>query len=300
MIITLTGANGFLGKYIYSSIKSLYEVYTLGRKSSKINCDLSKNIPNLPLSNLIIHAAGKAHNKQNTSDEIQRFYDDNVIGTTNLLKGIEAVGLPAYFVFISSVSVYGLSEGNLITEDHPLLAKDTYGLTKIKAEAIIQEWCLKNDVKCTILRLPLILGIDPPGNLRAMIKGIKGGYYFNIGGGEQKKSMVLAEDVAKFICKVCEIGGVYNLTDGCHPSFVELSNYISFRLGKGKTFNLPIWLAKILARCGDFLGERSPFDSNKLKKITSDLTFDDSKAREAFGWDPSPVLEGFKISGTNL
>jgi hypothetical protein len=30
-------------------------------------------------------------------------------------------------------------------------------------------------------------------------------------------------------------------------------------------------------------------------KITSTLTFDDSKARNAFGWKPTPVLEGFKI-----
>jgi nucleoside-diphosphate-sugar epimerase len=132
-----------------------------------------------------------------------------------------------------------------------------------------------------------------------MIKGIIGGYYFNIGGRKYKRSMVLAEDVAKFICKACEIGGVYNLTDGCHPSFVELSNYISFRLGKGNAINLPLWLAKILAICGDFLGDKSPFDSIKLKKITSDLTFDDSKAREAFGWDPTPVLEGFNIFDIN-
>jgi hypothetical protein len=32
-----------------------------------------------------------------------------------------------------------------------------------------------------------------------------------------------------------------------------------------------------------------------LSKITSTLTFDDSKARMTFGWNPSPVLESFKI-----
>ena len=31
-------------------------------------------------------------------------------------------------------------------------------------------------------------------------------------------------------------------------------------------------------------------------KITSDLTFDDTKAREVFGWNPTPVLEGFKLN----
>jgi hypothetical protein len=47
---------------------------------------------------------------------------------------------------------------------------------------------------------------------------------------------------------------------------------------------------------GDLLGNNSPVNSNKFKKIISDLTFDDSRAREAFGWNPTPVLEGFKFS----
>ena len=35
--------------------------------------------------------------------------------------------------------------------------------------------------------------------------------------------------------------------------------------------------------------------TNKLLKITSTLTFDDSKARMSFDWKPTPVLEGFKL-----
>jgi hypothetical protein len=32
-----------------------------------------------------------------------------------------------------------------------------------------------------------------------------------------------------------------------------------------------------------------------LSKITSTLTFDDSKARIAFGWNPNPVIENLKL-----
>lgn len=45
----------------------------------------------------------------------------------------------------------------------------------------------QHNVVCTILRLPLLVGTNPPGNLGAMIKGIARGYYFNIGGGKSKK-----------------------------------------------------------------------------------------------------------------
>jgi hypothetical protein len=59
---------------------------------------------------------------------------------------------------------------------------------------------------------------------------------------------------------------------------------------------MPLFIANVLAKTGDILGNPFPINSNKLLKITSTLTFDDSKARVAFGWDPTPVLEGFKIN----
>jgi nucleoside-diphosphate-sugar epimerase len=60
--------------------------------------------------------------------------------------------------------------------------------------------------------------------------------------------------------------------------------------------NMPFWFAMLVAKFGDLLGNKVPLNTNKLKKITSDLTFDDNKARAAFGWEPTPVLEGFKIN----
>ena len=52
--------------------------------------------------------------------------------------------------------------------------------------------------------------------------------------------------------------------------------------------------AKIIGSIGDLLGNKAPLNTLKLKKITSDLTFDDSKARENLGWNPEKVLEYFK------
>ncbi|MBF7090638.1 NAD-dependent epimerase/dehydratase family protein [Flavobacterium sp. ALJ2] len=290
-MILLTGANGFLGKIILQN--SNEKIYTLGRFGDlDISVDLSKNIPILPKVDIVIHSAGKAHSIPKTDSEKKGFHDVNVLGTSNLLKGLEKSGLPKQFVFISSVSVYGQESGNNICEEHALLAKDPYGLSKIEAEQLVKNWCDKNQVTCSILRLPLLVGKKPPGNLGAMIKAINKGYYFNIGGGTAKKSMVLAKDVACFILTVAPIGGIYNLTDGLHPSFSELSLAIS--KNKIKQFNLPIYAAKIMGLVGDFLGDRVPINSFKIKKITSDLTFDDSKARKLLNWKPQSILEFLK------
>lgn len=293
MNILLTGANGFLGKNIIEVLKKEHHFATLSRSLGEYQFFLDEQIPEFKEKfNVVIHCAGKAHTVPKTEIEKQQFYQVNVIGTQNLLKGLELSGIPEQFVFISSVAVYGQERGTGIKEDYPLEAQDAYGVSKIEAEGLVSEWCNKQNVVCTILRLPLLVGENPPGNLGAMIKAIQKGYYFNVGGGKAKKSMVLAEDVAVFIPRVAKIGGIYNLTDGVHPNFYDLSHAISKQLRKKKTFDLPMFVAKTMGYVGDLLGNRAPINSLKLKKITSDLTFDDMKARE-MGWKSQEVLEWF-------
>jgi nucleoside-diphosphate-sugar epimerase len=296
MEILLTGATGFLGKSIQKSL-CCNKIITLSRENAIINFDLSKGIYNgLPKSDIIIHAAGKAHVVPKTELEKQVFFDVNVKGTENLLKGLEQLSvLPRSFVFISSVAVYGLDRGTDISESYNLNAKDPYGLSKVQAEQIVEVWCKENNVICSILRLPLLVGDNPPGNLGAMITAIKKGYYMNVAGGLARKSMVLAEDVAGIISKVAYVGGIYNLTDGFHPNFSELSAHIAQQLNKRKAYNLPSWFVGCLAKTGDLMGSKFPFNSYKLSKMQSDLTFDDSKAREILGWNPNRVLDVFTI-----
>jgi nucleoside-diphosphate-sugar epimerase len=290
MSILLTGSSGFLGKSIYSKISS-FEVQTVGRTNTDIKFDLiDVDKCTLGAFNCVIHAAGKAHSVPKTPAEAQAFWDVNVIGTRNLLKALEE-NPPKRFVFISSVAVYGKSQGHLLNVQTPLLAVDPYGKSKIKAEAEIIDWCRQRDVICTILRLPLIYGENPPGNLNAMIQGIKKGYYFNIAGGLARKSMVRAEDIARFILPASEVGGIYHLTDGCHPSFKEISHFIGASLGRSWIPDMPLWLANIVAKIGDKFGSSFPLNSEKLIKITSELTFDDSLARSKFGWAPKPVVK---------
>lgn len=294
MKILITGSSGFLGKILKDSFKE-FDVFDLNRSSGNFHYALENEIPAFKKSfNLVIHAAGKAHKVPKTEKEKQEFYDVNVKGTQNLLKALEKATFCSQFVFISSVSVYGLDSGINVNEDYPLLAKDPYGLSKFAAEELVLNWCTLNNVVCTILRLPLLVGSSAPGNLGAMVNAIEKGYYFNIGDGTAKKSMILAQDVARFISLVAPIGGVYNLTDGFHPNFKELSLAIALNKNKKTPLNLPLSLAKMLGYIGDVFGNRSPINSLKVNKITSTLTFDDSKARAIQNWKPLSVLEYLK------
>ncbi len=296
--VLVTGAAGFLGSEVCNFLsENGYSVITLGRKNADIICDLGDSVPNLPTTiDFVIHAAGKAHMVPKTELEAADFFTVNVIGTQNLLEGIrESKSNIQSFVFISSVAVYGVSQGSEINENHPLLAEDPYGKSKIEAETVIINFCTANNIQCTLLRLPLIAGKNPPGNLGAMISAIKKGFYFSFGNGSVKKSMVLARDVAECMPVFFKTAGTYNLTDGYHPTFHELEYAISMGLGKnGKIKKIPGFVAKLMAKCGDMLGKKSPINSLKLKKMQSELTFSDKKARKELQWNPKRVIQSIE------
>lgn len=297
MDILLTGSTGFLGTIIYKELSEVNNIISLARKKADINVDLSTTIPSFERKlDLVIHSAGKAHSVPLNPEQVKEFFDVNVQGTLNLLYALSSCNpLPKSFTLISSVAVYGIDKGENISEDSPLLAQDAYGASKIKAEQLVTDWCLKNNVICTILRLPLIAGPNAPGNLGAMIKGINGGYYFNIAEGNAQKSIVLATDVANIIINASAVGGVFNLTDREHPSFKQLAQIISTQLGKSSPKNIPFYLAKVIAFFGDLLGNKAPINSSKLNKIVNNLTFNDSKAVSVLGWKPNRVLSNLKI-----
>jgi nucleoside-diphosphate-sugar epimerase len=297
--ILLTGATGFLGKSIYKELNGRFNFLRLGRSvGNDIQVDLSKEIPKLTdRVDLIVHAAGKAHVIPSNLQEAKEFDQVNVVGTQNLILGIEQSGfLPAEFVFISSVAVYGKEMGNLLDETCSLLGSTPYAKSKIKAEQLLVDWCDKKEIRLTILRLPLLVGKNPPGNLGSMIRWMKRSLYVSIGSGQCRKSMVLVNDVAQFIPRVALIGGTYNLTDGCNPTMVELEEALAKQLGVRKPIRVPNKVISGFAKIGDLLGSWFPINSNVYAKLTNELTFSDEQARKLAGWSSSSVISNLSIN----
>lgn len=292
--ILLSGKNGFFGNILACELELMrYDVSSLNRtEEPKIDIVERFSINWHKSFKIVVHAAGKAHSVPTNETEKQQFYDVNFEGTKNLCYALEKLDvMPKSFIFISTVAVYGVDKGYLINEEDALNGKTPYADSKILAEEWLQHWADEHRVTLGILRLPLIAGPNPPGNLGAMVNGIKSGKYLSIGQANAQKSMVWAEDIARIIPTIAEKGGTYNLTDGYHPTFGELEKGIAAALGKRKPTKVPYWMAKGLALTGDVIGNRFPINSDKLQKITSTLTFDDSKARRELGWNPTPVLD---------
>ena len=296
--VLFTGGTGFLGKNIMPLLNQSYEVVTCGiTPEDKIKANLANEIPNIDSQyDIVLHACGKTHVVPKTETEKQAFYDVNYQGTINLCSGLEKVGVPKSFIFISTVAVYGCEFGELITEEHPLNGDTPYAKSKIMAEEYLTKWCNKHGVILSILRPSLIAGTNAPGNLGAMVNGIKTGRYLSIAGGRAKKSILMAQDIARLLPLLENKGGIYNVCDSYNPSFGELEVSISKQLNKKHPINIPYWIAKAMALCGDLLGNKAPINSLKFKKITESLTFSNEKARQELGWEPLDVLKNYKIN----
>ena len=295
--LLFTGGTGFLGKNIMPLLMEKYEVVTCGiTPDDEIQANLAKEAPKFDQHfDIVLHACGKAHVVPKTEAEKQAFFDVNYQGTVNLCSALEKVGVPKALVFISTVAVYGCEYGNLITEEHPLNGGSPYAKSKIMAEKYLTEWGKKHNVVLGILRPSLLAGKNAPGNLGAMVNGVRKGFYMNIAGGSVVKSILMAEDIARILPFLIDKGGIYNVCDTRQPSFGELSISVAEQLGKRKPISIPYWMAWCMAKVGDLLGSKAPINSYKLKKMTKSLTFSNEKARRELGWEPMDVLENFKI-----
>jgi GlcNAc-P-P-Und epimerase len=293
----LTGASGFLGQRIHRALAKTGQVISLGRGTdANIRTDLAREIPTLPDSyDQVVHAAGLAHSRPHNWQQEHEFSQVNLNGTLRLLLALdECDKYPSSFVYISSASVYGLTEGQDIDEDAPLLGKSPYALSKIAAEEAILNWTEIRGIRCVILRPALMVGQGAPGSLADLRRAILGGYYVRIRGNEARKSVVLADDVAELVPRLYDEEGVFNISDGQHAVFHEIENQVAAALGKQIRWSVGKEVLQVPARVGDLLQKlRLPYllNSERLKQMSETLTFSDARAREYLDWKPRFVME---------
>jgi nucleoside-diphosphate-sugar epimerase len=285
MICFLTGSTGFLGKNISTHfVNEGLETISTSRDH------IANKLAGCRSIDLLIHAAGRAHSTKNSKEEVKAFFNVNFDLTKRITETIDHNKIELNtFVFISTVAVYGLEEGLDIKESSPLNGNTPYAQSKKMAEDHLQKWAKESGVNLIILRLPLIFGENAPGNLGAMERAVKGRYYFQIGKGEARRSMVHAKQLAEFLPTLIGKSGIYHLTDGEHSSYKEVAQYFAKKY-KRRIINVPLLPFKMIARVGDLI-PKFPLNSYRLSKLSQSLTFCDEKARIELGWKGSNALE---------
>lgn len=299
--VLITGATGFLGRHIAGAWRAAdAEVCSLGRRPGvdDIVSDLAVGLPDLAgrRFDTVIHCAGKAHIVPKTEKDAEDLFRVNVEGTRNLLSAFDAAAnLPDRIVLISTIAVYGLSSGVDVDENFVTAARTPYASSKVEAEELVRRWADGHGISHFILRLPLVVGSGPPGNLGEMAAGIKRGTYVRIRNNFARKSMVLAEDVGHMTLALGSESGTYNLADGRDHELFQIEEAIAASLGKAIPWSIPKGIAKLLARIGDAIP--LPIDTERFVKLTSTLTFSSDLAVEKLAWKPRSCLEFIRDGG---
>lgn len=189
MKILITGAGSYIGMCFENYMKNFpdYQVDTLDM--------LQKNWAEKDFSSYdsIYHVAGIAHRKE-TEENAHLYYEVNRDLVLKVAEKAKKENVKQ-FVFLSSMSVYGVEEG-VITKDTPPAPKSNYGKSKFQAEELLEK--LKSDsFKVAILRPPMVYGDGCKGNYQMLVKFAKMLPVFP--DYENKRSMIHVDNLSAFV-----------------------------------------------------------------------------------------------------
>lgn len=188
--ILITGKNSYVGnsfeKYV-ENYPGKYEVNKISlRDDTWMNHDFSAY-------DVILHVSGIAHRRE-TNENKNLYYKVNRDLTYEVAMKAKKEGV-SQFIFVSSMSVYGIETGAINRNTTPQ-PKSNYGKSKLEAEELINP--LKDtDFKVTVLRPPMIYGSNCKGNYVRLSKLAKKlpifPKYCN------KRSMIYIDNLSEFI-----------------------------------------------------------------------------------------------------
>lgn len=311
--ILVTGAAGFVGSALVDELllAGKYQIYGLVSNRSGAAGDFNSKIEVFPadisvyetlqeaekLSGLdtVVHTAGLAHQFGHTQSE--KFWKVNVQGTENICRLAKAVRA-GHFILISSVAVYGDYGKSVIHEKFKCRPAGVYAESKREAELKAIDFCDKNGIQLSILRLGTVIGEGDRGNTARLITLIDKNRFIWIGTGNNKKSLIYKQDVAKGILKLIESSsieyqtGIYNLTDRA-VSMSEIVGIISQNLQKKPPrIRIPEGVARMFLAAGKFgfpVSRLKQF-ARTVEKWLSDDIFSGQKFYEEFGFTPETPL----------
>jgi nucleoside-diphosphate-sugar epimerase len=283
-MILITGASGFIGAHLLSSIIEIYgqeKILALTSKpTSKCKYLLHNDFifdddyfVNSGFDNIdtVLHLGAFTPKSNAASNEVKEC-NSNIISTARLLTS----NFPKLkkFIFFSTLDVYAYD--NPITEITLLSPSSLYGHSKVYCEQMISAWAAQKNICHQILRIGHVYGEGEekynkiiPITMQRLLSNTPLQMY---GDGAEIRSFIYIQDVVNAVINVLKIkkhAGVINLVGEKKISIKELVNEIVTISG----MNLKI----------DLIEKTTP---------TRDLVFDNSRMKELLAIPKVGLKEG--------
>jgi nucleoside-diphosphate-sugar epimerase len=278
MKLLITGASGFIGKYLINYLNSRnYFSESLAIRYKK-NQEIAIN------TDVVVHLAGKAHDVKRHKNS--KDYDESNYLLTKQVFDAFLNSNASIFVFMSSVKAVADSTKGIITEETIPRPKSYYGVSKLKAEHYIFSREIPNGKRVYILRPCVVHGEGNKGNLSLLNQFFSKGFPWVLGAYNNKRSFLSIDNLCFAILELivnnnCP-SGIYNVADDEPISTNELIKLLGQGLKKETIiWNVPTFIIKFLAILGDVL--HLPINSERLQKLTENYVVSNEKLVNAIG-----------------
>lgn len=196
--ILITGKNSYVGnsfeRWVMDNYPNEYHIEKISlRDDAWKEHDFSKY-------DVILHVAGIAHRKE-TKENKELYYRVNRDLSYEVAKKAKSERV-SHFIFLSSMSVYGMETG-IITRETVPKPKSNYGKSKLEAEDLIVPLGDEH-FKVAIVRPPMIYGPNCKGNYVRLSKlAVKTPLFPNV---DNKRSMIYCDNLSEFLKLIIDEG----------------------------------------------------------------------------------------------
>jgi len=272
-IVEISGSSGFVGQNLVNYLTKTYQIKTVSLRY----------IPNQKIKiegDAFIHLAGKAHDLKKVSTP-QDYYDANY----ELVKQVVDAFVESnatIFILISSVKAVADEVEGALTESIVPNPATHYGKSKLMAEEYLLSKKYPDNKKVYILRPCMIHGEGNKGNLNLLFSIVQRGIPYPLGSYSNQRSLLSIENLC-FVIKELIVSSempsaIYNVADDKPLS----TNRMIELMAEGLSKKPSIWCVNkkvidFIARLGDIL--QSPFNSERLQKLTENYIVDNSKIK---------------------
>ncbi len=277
--ILITGANSYIGTSFENYLKNFGDAYSV---STIDMIDGSWRAADFSKYDAVFHVAAIVHKKE-TKENQPLYYSINRDLVVEVAEKAKKEGVKQ-FVFLSSMSVYGLNSGKISLETEPTPSTN-YGKSKLQAEQKIQTMN-STDFCVSVLRPPMIYGKGCKGNFPRLIGLAKKLPIFpNV---RNERSMLYIENLCEFLRQIIDrqLGGVLFPQNTDYVCTTDLVRTAMTALGKKqlytRIFNPLISLAKPLV--------------GAVNKMFGNLTYDQTMSAYDFDYNVVPFTTGIEKS----
>jgi GDP-4-dehydro-6-deoxy-D-mannose reductase len=296
MIILVTGATGFSGKYLIDSLTSginsengVYGTYFKSIPVVNPNCqyiklnlsrvnDTIKFIKKLK-PDIVIHLAGS------NSGTFSELFSTNVITTQNLLSALRDHAPVAKILIVGSSAEYGFPGFHPIDELAPLNPVSPYGISKVASSLLALSYFRQFNSHIVVVRPFNLVGPLQSkkfvcGKIVAQIKEIEGKRKnkIELGNLNSKRDFIDVRDVIEAYKSLI-----------FHKNFGSECEGHIFNVGS----NRAVAISDVLECCGKIMGKCYVVDCKEefhADLIPSQIS-DNSKITKTTGWKPRLSLE---------